>query len=167
MKFSALFLLLLGLFGGSIISGQTKKEFKSIFKIDSQNTYQNVLMRPTFSNDGQICRLRLEPYSPKKDQDSVEYKRISGGMIEEILDMISPANQRGKRTDNWGIGEFLGQVYLTPYEFENLSVTTSGHIWPKSGRLNANKWRVLEADEKSIFPPAELVTFEWKNRRCG
>ena len=175
MKIQAIVLGALIALSGVAASGQRRSEFKKIYGLGAgQYAYRNVTLEPRFNHNGQICRLRLRPDDSDLIRVNADYPRVSGVVAQEILDRIDPDQNRGLRTTNWGIGLFLGQVYVTPYEFETIIVTTSGHIWPKSGSRsvadreneNRDRWDILAVEEGSMFPSAELITFLWKQRAC-
>jgi hypothetical protein len=167
MKIHAIVFLVLIALSGSTARSQTRSEFKKIYEIDSKYVFRGVALEANFDRRGQICRLGLRSFDPESGRYQAEYPRVSGVIAQEILDRIDPENKRGEKTSKWGIAWFLGKVYVTPYEFEAIKVTTSGHIFPKSGsRSVANTNRIFTVEKGSMFPSAELITFEWKKREC-
>ena len=151
------FIIIFGV--GSDAFGQTRTQFERALDIGSSRLFRDARLEPEFNRRGQLCRLRLFPRAEEKKDSN--FVRVSGETTYQILELLSPENERGNRTTNWGMGLFLGQGYGISYEFDNVLVAAAGTIRRSSGV------RIFELDKNPMFPAAEQITFTWKKRQCS
>ena len=131
----------------------TEQRFLKYRKIEAYEVRPGILMMPRYTADDKVCEIGLERlhYSP----DLVRLgSDISSKDIDEILDELVPADERGKpgkELDN--LITQVGQGFTQNIEFENVTLQIYGAASPsdRKGETTVNQ---------------VAATIKWKQRVC-
>ena len=131
----------------------TEQRFLKYRKIEAYEVRPGILMMPRYTADDKVCEIGLERlhYSP----DLVRLgSDISSKDIDEILDELVPADERGKpgkELDN--LITQVGQGFTQNIEFENVTLQIYGAASPsdRKGETTVNQ---------------VAATIKWKQRMC-
>jgi hypothetical protein len=136
-------------------AAQDQQQFDKYKKIEAYEVRPGIEMFPRYTADGQVCEIGLEKlmYTPElvrldADLDTKE--------IDEVLDDLVPANERGKPTDKIP-GSHLsvetGPAFQTLEDFENVKV-----------QIYSRVYKPKHKNEIALQPVVAVV--QWKNRVC-
>lgn len=137
--------------------GQYASTFKTKYAvITSYEVRPGILMTPTFTPDGGVCRMVLEKRRTRITDEKVSIDTesyLSKAEVEELLTELVPVSERGKELmgfENWlGSVTLIGSYIATRYPYENVVIEVDG-IAQESG-------------SNSVI----VVIAEWRNRRCS
>lgn len=131
-----------------------QQRFAKYRKIEAYEIRPGILLMPRYTDDNEVCEIGLEKlhYSPS-------LIRLDSGLsrkeIDEILDELVPADERGKPSKDT-VGNLItrgGHSLTTNIEFENVSIQIYGATAP--------------SDRKNEITVNEVVaTVKWKHRIC-
>lgn len=123
--------------------------FPQYKSVEAYEIRPGILMMPRYAADGRVCEVGLEPlhYTPEEIHSNPSLPRQA---IDQIVDELAPAAERGPRTKLFGgrdIIELGGLTVTTVVEYENVSV------------------QIASRDSSD---PSEYVAvvIRWKNRTC-
>jgi hypothetical protein len=146
-------------------------------------------MTPKFTQDGQVCSLRLYPARISSTtnylQDTLDYWEL-----KSTLNRLAPPERRGKKTILFGLINGGGGRSETIYSFENVTFTflksvspylspigtktklpkpTTPHRPTTPSRPTTPKRVSDEASDNEMVVPrdAEIVTITWNGKSCG
>jgi hypothetical protein len=132
----------------------TQQRFAKYRKIEAYEVRPGILMMPRYTADNELCEIGLEKlhYSPS-------LIRLDSGLsrkeINEILDELVPADERGKPSKDT-VGNLItrgGHSLTTIIEFENVSIQIYSATSP--------------SDRKNEITVNEVIaTVKWKHRIC-
>lgn len=137
---------------------------------------ENIWMPPDFTDDGQVCMMRLYP---KRISATTNYlsETLDNGELKEVLAQLAPPETRGKRAKPFGLILLLGQMSETVFGYENVSITFLAplHLKPTQGvgpespaAEKARDKSAEESDEEMAIPrTAEIATIRWTGRACA
>jgi hypothetical protein len=132
----------------------TQQRFARYQKIEAYEVRPGILMMPRYTADDEVCEIGLERlhYSPKLIRLDSDLSRKE---INEILDELVPADERGKpakdATDT--LITQSGHSLTTNIQFENVSIQIYGATSP--------------SDHKGKTTVSEVIaTVKWKQRMC-
>ena len=132
----------------------TQQRFAKYRKIEAYEVRPGILMMPRYTADDEVCEIGLERlhYSPT-------LIRLDSGLsrreIDQILDELVPADERGKPSTNPADTLITqgGDSLTTNIEFENVSIQIYGATSP--------------SDHKREITVNEVIaTVKWKQRMC-
>lgn len=114
-----------------------------------------VSITPTFNVDGQICVAILQPNRALGRTVHMGPQWLTADQIEQTLDVLVPAKDRGERTQFWGFGLATGQDIETSYNYEKVHVTLYTAIGWRSPLQRTEDARPDETSQsKTLFAPA-------------
>lgn len=131
------------------IASAQSDHFSKYKAIEAYEIRPGILMMPRYAEDGRVCEVGLEPrhYTPHVVKTNPSLPRQ---MIDEIVDELAPAAERGSRTGLMGGKDIIllgGLTVTTVVEYENLSV------------------QIASRDLQNYLEYV-AVTIQWKNRKC-
>jgi hypothetical protein len=131
-----------------------REVFSKYRQVEAYEVRPGVLMMPTYSDDGTVCEIGLQKLRYSRQRADVG-PDLTDSEVEQVLDEIAPANERGARSSNLP-GDLVagnGQVITRTRDFENVSVNIFS---PASAR-----------PRKAEGVVSLIATIRWKNRQCG
>ena len=129
------------------VLGQTSGDLEKRFgpPVQAFEVARGVLMIPKFAEDGQLCEAVLESrHKVEKGFDLND--TLTDETVEQIVGILVPVSERGKKNNPYGFSMFMGQSYQTDYGYENVMVIGAG---------------CRKCLEKNM-----AVFIKWKNRVC-
>jgi hypothetical protein len=132
----------------------TQQRFAKYRKIEAYEVRPGILMMPRYTADNEVCEIGLEKlhYSPSLIRLDFGLSRKE---INEILDELVPADERGKPSNDT-VGNLItrgGHSLTTNIEFENVLIQIYGATSP--------------SDRKNEITVNEVIaTVKWKHRIC-
>jgi hypothetical protein len=136
----------------SVARAQTAQHNGHFSKFKAVEAYEirpGILMMPRYAQDGGVCEIGLEPLHYMPDQVKTN-PSLSRETIDQIVDELAPADERGPRTKLFGgrdVTELGGLTVTTVVEDENVSVQ-------------------IASRDRSNPSDYVAVVIRWKNRRC-
>lgn len=127
-------------------------EFKRFHTVEAYEVQPGILMVPTYSSTGAVCKIVLEKrhYSSKEIDLDAE---MSHEQIWRIFDQLVPKKDRGQSTWDFGdIGELTttaGVSTTTIADYENVSLEMDG--------------KTKETGDKEYV----VAVIRWKRRNCN
>jgi len=140
-----------------LVAGPRNEKFSKFKAVETYEIRPGILMMPRYALDGQVCEIGLERrhYSPGKIYLS---STLSSKDIDQIVDELAPANERGPMVkEDGGLEDLIlesGTQLTTMVSYENISVKTYSNVSPSSNK------RKIVADDIA-------ATITWKNRKCN
>jgi hypothetical protein len=177
--------IVLLVFGLSVIPtfGQTVSEVQRKYgnPISVYSVSEHIWMTPDYSDDGQVCRMRLYPRRLGVETDYL-IAQLPFLELTRVLNEIVPPTMRGPKKDGFGLTGFGGGTAWTTYDYANISFAFifSYKLGPDA-RKNAKP--LIGPDPEKLprpqkTPPSiadfdgsrnsqtEIVTIIWNDRRC-
>ena len=128
--------------------GAANNGFKRFHTIEVYEVQPGILMVPTYSSTGAVCKIVLEKrhYSPKEIDLDAE---LSHEQIWQLFDQLAPKKDRGQSTLNGEVTTTGGVSTTTIAEYENISLEMDG----KTG----------ETEDQGYV----VAIIHWKKRNCN
>ena len=178
--------LALLVFGLSVIPtfGQTVSEVQRKYgnPVSVYSVSEHIWMTPDYSDDGQVCRMRLYPRRLGVETDYLT-AQLPFLELTRVLNEIVPPPMRGPKKDGFGLTSFGGGTAWTTYDYENISFAfifsykLDPDVWKTAKPLMGPDPENLPRPKKT--PPSiddfgssqnsqtEIVTIIWNHRPCA
>jgi hypothetical protein len=152
------------------VTAQTAANLDTMFgsPMKIYSVAERTWMAPDFSDDGQLCTVRL---FPKQIDPGNNYLGDSVQLweVKNVFDKLAPPATRGKKGNDQGFF-VVGRMAFRFFRYDNVSVT---FISPDFVRSNATDRQYTppanSTDEEFPGPhvrSAQIVTIVWTNRKC-
>jgi hypothetical protein len=129
-------------------------KFSEYNKMEAYEVRPGILMIPSYSADGQVCKIGLQKlhYSPKIVRSEAE---LSYEEINEIFEELVPSSERGPRSKGFPEGLIVqeGASIVTSETYENVTLQIYEFELPGSKR------------GKTLVKTIAAV-MRWNNRKC-
>lgn len=142
-------------FAVSLISGwdaaaQTQDQLGSRFKkLVALEIRPGIVAFPTFSSDGNVCRLTIQKMQPFESRNSDTDQMIPSALVDQLVDEVVPLAERGKPSKYLSTESYIaGGAAFIKQDYENVSVGIYGTS-------------VVDKENG-----ATLVIVTWRNRTC-
>ena len=163
---------------------QTVADFQAKYgkAVDAYSVSEQILMKPEYAADGQVCRIRL---SPKRVDTKTNSTKLPFKELRDVLNDLVPLETRGAKKRGFGSTNLGGGTAWTEYEYENVLVTfISFFSLTSNPKLNLEEYVLLDlgsepapepvknlAPDKDDFANSEstrteVVTVRWTARNC-
>jgi hypothetical protein len=131
-------------------AGQTQDQLASRFKkLVALEVRPGILAFPTFSRDGNVCRLTIQKMRPFESRDSDSGPMIPSALVDQLVNEVVPPTERGKPSKYLSTESYIsGGAAFIKQDYENVSVG----IYGTSLVDKANG--------------ATLIIVTWRNRTC-
>ena len=133
--------------------GQQSGRFAKYKTVEAYEIRPGILMMPSYSDDGQVCKIGLEKvhYSPELIRLDPSLSREE---IDQVYEELVPADERGPRSKGFERDLIIidGPGMTTNIEYENVSIQISSHV--------------LRASRKNMAVNTIAATIIWKQRKC-
>jgi hypothetical protein len=158
--------------------GQTVTQIKEKYgqPIEAYSVSEGIWMTPEFTDDGQLCRMRLYP-KRISSTTSYLYDNLDHWELTKVLEQLAPAEKRGKKTEFWGITLLLGQSSQTTFSYENVSVSFLASLHFRRADTKQTQSPAVEeeqtndaeeSDEVMTVPhAAEIAIITWTGKTCA
>ena len=138
----------------AVATGTTKDHFPTLKPISAYELRKDVLMLPRYAENGEVCEIGFEKrhYSPEMVFLDSGFSRDE---IDSIFEELVPANERGKKIDDFW-GDLIlesGHGLTTTIGYENVSL-----------RIMSEKWQ-QDSSGKPVLRDV-VVIIRWKGREC-
>jgi hypothetical protein len=142
--------LALSLNCGWVAVAQTQDQLGSRFKrLSAFEIRPGIVAFPTFSKDGNVCRLTIQKMQPFESSNSDTDQMIPSAFVDQLVDEVVPPPERGKPSKYLSTDSYIaGGAAFIKQDYENVSVGIYGTS--VIGRENG----------------ATLVVVTWRNRTC-
>jgi hypothetical protein len=122
-------------------------------KLDVYEIRPGTMMQPRFTANDEFCEVGLERLNYTPDLIRVN-PSFSRNEIDQIVDELAPADQRGKLSDSptRPLVTIAGNTSTMTLNFENVAVDISGPI--------------LSSNRKNYESVYTVATIKWKKRVC-
>lgn len=166
--------------------GQTVSDVERRYgkPISVYSVSEHIWMTPDYSDDGQVCRMRLYP---RRLGESTDYliSQLVFPELTDVLNEIVPPRLRGPKKDGFGLTSLGGGTAWTTYAYENVSFTfIFSYKLDPDVLKDANAKVLTGPDPKGVpllkkTPPSfddfpgsenshtEIVTIRWNHRPCA
>ena len=118
--------------------------------VEAYEVRPTILMMPSYTTDGQICRIELEKRHFKNETALLD-STMSHEVITQIFDELVPSGEKGPLIPNLGtdyLSLYGGNSVTTFAEYKNVSISIFGIASP-------------------IASAGDVVAvISWKNRKC-
>jgi len=167
--------------------GQTASEIEKSFgkPTNAYSVSEYIWMTPEYSDDGQVCRMRLYP---KRISGNTNYhvEHLPFDDFRRLVDQLVPLNKRGAKKQPFRGGATGGGVQWDTFTYEKVEIIYSAsfqfdldawknrkpYVFPEQIALLPEK--ETETPEKpeddfAIYKNAdtEIVTITWLDRKCA
>jgi hypothetical protein len=141
-----------------------KDHFSKYKAVEAYEIRPGILMMPRYTDDGSVCEIGLEPL--RYTRKEIEAKNfLSRQTIDQIVDELAPAAERGPNTTQFGGDEILysGVNAWTNVYYENVSV----QMVNRGGPYKIVRRHVSRKSQGASDPSEYIaVVIRWKNRQC-
>lgn len=154
---------------------------KPIFVNSGVSVYsvsEHIWMTPTYSLDGQVCRIRLYPRTDYRGSQFLFPELV------RVINRMVPPHLRGSKKDDFGVSTLGGGTAQTIYEYENVSFNFISFYKLDPDVLRKAEAFVLTGIDPEKLPereksppsfddfaaskdlPTEIVILSWNHRQC-
>ena len=168
----------------SLAKAQTKSDVTLEFgpPIEAYSVSENIWMTPEFTEDGQVCSMRLYP---KRISSTTNYLQdnLDSWELRKALDLLVAPQMRGQPTLIFGMINTGGGRKETTYNFEKVtfSFLTSVSMYMDPIKPAASRATERRSSRQAKAPPisnapatnemivpsdAEIVTINWLGKPC-
>jgi hypothetical protein len=132
----------------------SQQQFAKYRKIEAYEVRPGIIMMPKYTADGEVCEIGLERLLYSADLVRVS-SNLSRGEINQILDELVPAGERGERLTDSAYNQIVqsGNSLVTNIGYEKVSIRIYGVMSPSHRK---NETTVSE----------HVATVKWNNRMC-
>jgi len=106
-----------------------------------------IVMMPTYSTDGQVCKMYVERRH-FSETGFDQRLHLSQDTVLELMDELAPAALRGGKSKGDGFSRITGQLAQQIYDYDNVSITVLDGVASDNGNGGA------------------AIIIRWKNRSC-
>ena len=130
--------------------GQTQDQLGSRFKrLVAFEIRPGIVPFPTFSSDGNVCRLTIQKMRPFESGSPDTDQMIPSALVDQLVDEAVPPAERGKPSKYLSTDSYIaGGAAFIKQDYENVSVGIYGTS-------------VVDKENG-----ATLVIVTWRNRTC-
>jgi hypothetical protein len=142
-----------------------RDHFSKYKTVEAHEIRPGILMMPRYTDDGRVCEIGLEPlrYTPEKVNIDPSLSRQT---IDQIVDELAPAAERGPKTKLFGGADAIlygGLTSSTNVDYENISV----EMVNRGGPYKIVRRRVSNKSRGASDPSEYIaVVIRWNNRHC-
>jgi hypothetical protein len=161
--------------------GQTAAQIKERYgqPTESYSVSDSIWMTPEFTDDGQVCRMKLYPKRVSATTNYL-YDSLDRWELAKVLDQLAPPETRGKKTEYFGFTVLLGQSASTLYAYENVSISFLSSlrnmkllerpdelIFKEAEPADTKKPDTRKSNEETMVPRGEIAIITWTGRTCA
>jgi hypothetical protein len=107
-----------------------------------------VVMTVKYAEDGQPCEMIVERQNTNASSVNLD-PYLSDALIKELIDELVPVVERGEKSDAHGGTLMIGQMEVTNFNYENVSIKIVGSMSTVRG-LSGNT----------------VLVIKWEKRQC-
>ncbi|MFZ0821628.1 MAG: hypothetical protein WAM91_16305 [Candidatus Acidiferrales bacterium] len=126
-------------------------DFAKYKALEAYEIRPGILMMPTYSADGHVCKIGLEDLHYSPELIRLDFN-LSETVIHQIFDELVPENERGPRTALDGLIRGSGHDVTETTDFERVSLQIYSDAPSKSKR-----WPSVDNN---------IAVINWKTRGC-
>ena len=103
------------------VNGQNLQEVERTYRkqADVYLVGQRLWMTPSYSEDGQVCMMRVYPKTISKNDNYLD-PNLDIDEALSFINLLFPVSTRGRRADGFGLSDLGGGVIWTRFDYDNV-----------------------------------------------